>query len=173
MSSMWIIRSNTSVPVSTEAAPGNRSFMAVGVTLDYSATYLIFLALLIPDFLVIVLFIVRNQWISLVYSFLSLYILVSFRWKPNRTPTCNARADYRSLQKSRWRRMWPVDHFSSVLPFAATLIQMLANRSELTEAEKERKNAVSHFRPRIFDVYVQRPISNLREHIILDSVQQK
>ena len=74
---------------------------------------------------------------------------------------------------SRGRRKWLVEHFISVLPFTAILIQMLANRSELTDAEKERKNAVSHFRPRIIDVYVQRPISNLREHIILDSVQQE
>ena len=71
------------------------------------------------------------------------------------------------------RRVGPVDQFSSVRPFAATSSEMLGNCCILTEAEKDRKNAVSHFRPGINEVYVQRPNSDIRKHLVVDTVQQE
>ena len=78
-----------------------------------------------------------------------------------------------AFTSSLWRRVGPVDHFSSVRPFAAILSDMIANCCILTEAEKDRKNAVSHFRPGIIEVYVQRPISDIRKHLVVDTVQQE
>ena len=77
MSSKWIIRSNTSVHASTGAAPGDRGPMVVGIAFDCAATHLVRFALLIPHFLVTVLFILGNLSISLGYNHSSVFMFSS------------------------------------------------------------------------------------------------
>ena len=64
----WIIRSNTLVSDSTGTAPSDISPLVVGVTFDCAATHLVRVALLIPQFPVIVFVILGNLSLSLIYN---------------------------------------------------------------------------------------------------------